>query len=89
MLEKLELAQARYEEISIKLSDPSVISDNELYKSLMKEYKNLTPLIETFKDYKNAVATCRDAKALMDEPSDDAEMKEFFALTYEENKEHA
>ncbi len=86
MLDKLQLAEARYDEISVKLSDPSVISDNELYKSLMKEFKDLTPLIDAYKIYKTAVNTCDEAKLLIDESSNDPEMKEFFALTYEENR---
>ncbi len=89
MLDKLRMAEARYDEISAKLSDPDVISDNEQYKSLMKEYKSLTPLIETYKDYKTAVSTCEDAKKIMKEAGDDAELKEFAALIFEENKEFA
>ncbi len=89
MLEKLRMAEARYDEISAKLSDPAVISDNEIYKSLMKEYKSLTPLIDTYKDYRNAVSTCEDARKLIEETTDDPEMREFLQLTYEENKEFA
>ena len=80
MLEKLRMAEARYDEISAKLSDPAVISDNELYRSLMKEYKSLTPLIDTYKDYRNAVSTCEEARKLIEETSDDPEMKEFLQL---------
>ncbi len=87
MLDKLRMAEARYDEISNKLSDPDVISDNELYKALMKEYKSLTPLMETYRDYRTAAATCEDAKRIMQESSEDAEMKEFAQLVYTENKE--
>ena len=52
MMDKLRAADARYDELNNKLSDPSVISDNELYRQLMKEYKNLTPIIEKFREYK-------------------------------------
>ncbi len=89
MLDKLRMAEARYDEISAKLSDPAVISDNEQYKALMKEYKSLTPLIETYKDYRNAVSTCEDALTMMEDAGGDAEMKEFLQLTYDENKEFA
>ena len=89
MLDKLRMAEARYDEISAKLSDPAVISDNEQYKALMKEYKSLTPLIETYKDYRNAVTTCEDALTMMEDTSGDPEMKEFLQLTYDENKEFA
>ncbi len=89
MLDKLRMAEARYDEISNKLSDPTVISDNQQYKALMKEYKSLTPLIEVYKDYKTAVSTCDDAKKIMQESGGDPEMKEFAMLIYSENKEFA
>ena len=42
MLDKLKDVENRYQEISLKLTDPSVIADNEQYRSLMREYKNLS-----------------------------------------------
>ena len=38
MLEKLKAAEDRYEEISLRLTDPSVVNDNSQYRSLMKEF---------------------------------------------------
>lgn len=73
MEEKLELAAARYDEISMKLSEPSVVADNKLYTELMREYKRLTPLIEMYKRYKAAAAGIEDAKAAMEE--DDEELR--------------
>jgi len=66
MFEKLEIMEKRYGEISDKLSDPEVISDNRLYAQLMKEYKNLTPIIEKYREYKNAKASFDEAKELLD-----------------------
>ena len=51
MNEKLVTAEARYDEISAKLSDPAVIADNKLYRDLMREHKNLTPLMEVWQKY--------------------------------------
>lgn len=48
MIEKLKAAEERYEEIGELLSDPEVIGDNKQYASLMKEYKNLTPIIDKY-----------------------------------------
>ena len=38
----------RYDEINNQLQDPTVINNNELYRSLMKDYKNLTPIVEAY-----------------------------------------
>lgn len=74
MLEKLGIAQARYDEISAKLSDPKVVSDNKLYTDLMREYKNLTPLIDVYKMYLKANRDCEDAKSALEDS--DAELRE-------------
>jgi len=67
MLEKLKKIGDRYAEINEKLSDASVIADQELYKKLMKEYKTLTPIVEKYKEYENAIKTADEARALLDE----------------------
>ncbi len=86
MLNKLKMADARYDEINNKLSDPSVISDNELYKALMKEYKSLTPLIETYRCYQKAVADFEDAKVTLDEAGSDEELREMAQEEYNDSK---
>lgn len=73
MTDKLELAAARYDEISMRLSDPGVVSDNKLYTELMREYKSLTPLIETYKRYKSLERSLKDAETAAND--DDPEMR--------------
>ena len=51
MTEKLEITEKRFDEINEKLTDINVINDQEQYKSLMKELKNLTPIIEKYRMY--------------------------------------
>ena len=51
MFEKLKDVAARYEQINEKLMDPTVVSDNNQYKTLMKEHKNLTPIVEKYREY--------------------------------------
>lgn len=52
MFDKLESIEKRYEEISKKLSDPSVISNQDLYRDLMKEINDLKPIVEKYREYK-------------------------------------
>lgn len=52
MFEKLLLMEKKYEEISVRLSDPDVIGDNKLYTQLMRDYKYMTPIIDKFREYK-------------------------------------
>ncbi len=87
MFEKLKLTEQKYEEISEKLTDPSVISDNKLYASLMKEYKSLTPVVEKYREYRKCQKVMEDAKELIDESGGDSEMKELARLEFEENRD--
>ncbi len=87
MTEKLRMAEARYEEINMKLSDPAVISDNKLYRELMQEHKELTPLIETYRRYTAAESDFNEAKAMLDEGGLDEEMRELARSEYNDGKE--
>lgn len=87
MFEKLKLTEQKYEEISNKLTDPEIISDNKLYASLMKEYKNLTPVVEKYREYVRCKKTMEDAKELLDEAGGDKEMKELAQLEFDESRE--
>ena len=47
MLEKLSRMEKNYTELADSLSDPAVLADNRLYAEKMREYKRMTPIIET------------------------------------------
>ncbi|MBR3844744.1 MAG: peptide chain release factor 1 [Clostridia bacterium] len=74
MFDKLTQVEARYEDVSEQLQDPDVVSNQEQYKNLMKEYKQLTPIVETFRAYQAAKARQEEAKELLS--SSDKELKE-------------
>lgn len=76
MFEKLKDVAARYEQINEKLMDPVVVSDNSQYKSLMKEHKNLTPIVEKYREYEKAEASFEEARELLDEGGLDKDFKE-------------
>ena len=76
MFENLREAEKHYEEINDMLMQPEVINDTEKYKNLMKEHKNLTPIIEKYREYTSAVSNLEGAKEMLDEGGLDPEMKE-------------
>lgn len=86
MLEKLKLTEERFEEISAELMKPETVNDQELYKSLMKEYKNLSPIVEKFREYKKAEENFAEARELLDESGLDKDFREMAQLQFEENK---
>lgn len=87
MFEKLEVMAEKYNEIGEKLSDPGIVSDNKLYTQLMKDYKNMTPIIEKYNEYQDALSSFSDAKEMLDEGLSDREMKELAQSVIEESKE--
>ena len=86
MLDKLHSIYERYNEINEQLSDVAVISDQEKYKKLMKENKQLTPIVDKYLEYKKAVDTNTEAKELLDTQLD-PEFKEIVEAEYLETKE--
>ena len=87
MFEKLSSVEERYEDISTRLSDPAVISDNEKYRSLMKEYKNLTPIVEKYREYRKACASHEEAAELLEEGGLDRDFRDIVEEQYRESQE--
>ncbi|MBR2022005.1 MAG: PCRF domain-containing protein, partial [Clostridia bacterium] len=87
MFENLMEAEKHFEEINQMLMDPEVINDTEKYKNLMKEHKNLSPIIEKYREYKTVQNNLEGAKQLIDESGNDPEMREMAEEEYKECKE--
>ena len=82
MLEKLDSIAQKFDEITERLADPAVVTDQDLYKRLMKEHKNLSPVVEKYREYKQTQADYAEAEELLKEPLDkdfkDMVQAEFF-----------
>ena len=74
MLDKLTEVEKRFEEVNALVCQPEVIADLDQYTKLMKELKQLTPVVEKFRAYKKAAATAEESKALLEEGGMDAEL---------------
>lgn len=83
MFDKLQIAEDKYEEISHRLSDASIISNQEEYKRLMKEHSDLSELVSKYQEYKKFNTDIIDAKDLLDQKID----KDFRDLVELELKE--
>lgn len=84
MIEQLQAVRARYDEINCLLQDPTVIQDNARYAKLMKEYKNLTPIAQTYDAYRASCDAMQQAKEILEEGGDE----ELKALAQDELKEN-
>ena len=85
MFERLKEAEERYLEIEKSLSAPDTAADKDTFAKTMKEYKNLTPIIEKYREYKKLLSDMDGAKALMEEES--GEMYDLAFVEYKNCKE--
>ena len=86
MLEKLKLTEEKYNDIAEKLMDPNIINDTKAYASYMKEYKNLTPIVEKYREYCKILSDKTDAEEILADKSTDEEMRELAEAEIEEAK---
>ena len=75
MFDKLDDLIMRYEDIMNELNEPGVANDQERFRKLMKEQSDLTPIIDTYKEYKKSKQDIEDSLAMLAEETDD-DMKE-------------
>ena len=85
MFDRLEDIVVRFEEIMGELQKPDVASNPERYRKLMKEQSDLTPLLNTYKEYKKCKQTVEDSLLLLDEESDE-ELREMAKEELQESK---
>ena len=79
MLEKLRLVEERYMEMEERAAQPDFYADPKAATKLLKEQKQLEPIIKAYRAYKAAEQAMAEARELMD--AGDPELK---ALCQEE-----
>lgn len=84
MLDRLQSLEDRYHQLNEWLSDPEVISDANKLKEYSKEQSDLQEVVQVYREYKEVITQLDDAKVMLDETGDDAEMQEMVRLEIEE-----
>lgn len=85
MINKLQALEDRYEELSKLLSDPAVIGDQSEWQKHAKAHASLTDVVNTFKEYKQALQGIKDAKEMLEDKLEE-EFREMVQLEWEELK---
>ena len=83
MFQKLEAVEKRYEDLTGKISDPEVISNQTEWRGYMKEHSELEPVVEKYREYKKVAQSLEDAKEMLSDP----ELKELAEMEMMEAKE--
>ena len=85
MIEKLQIIQQRFDEVSDLIIQPDIISDQKQYVQLNKEYKDLRILTEKGDEYKALMANIAEAEEIIKDASD-AEMVEMAKMQMDDAK---
>ena len=83
MFQKLEAVEKKYEDLTKKISDPEIISNQTEWQKYMKEHAEIQDVVEKYREYKKVKEQLEEAKQMLDDP----ELKELAQLDYEECKE--
>lgn len=87
MFENLQNVEGRYTEIESELANPETISDLKKYTALLKEHKQMTPIVETYRTFRKAEEDLAEAKEFLEEAGSDKDLKELAQEAAAEAKE--
>ncbi len=83
MFQKLEDIEKKYEDLTIKISDPEIIAAQNEWKTYMKEHADLEPIVLKYREYKKVQSQLEEAKEMLSDP----ELKDLAEMEMLEAKE--
>lgn len=76
MLEKLDFIEEKYNDLSRKIGDIEVISDQQLYQKYCKEHSDLEEIVISYRKYKSILKNLQEDKDMVMNEKLEREMKE-------------
>jgi peptide chain release factor 1 len=70
MLDRLHFLENKYDELSNKISDPTVMANQKEWQKLCKEHADLEIIVTKYREYKNAEEALGANKEMLNEESD-------------------
>ena len=83
MFDKLDFIVEKYEEMSMKVSDPEVINNQPVWQKYIKDMGEMEPIVRKYEEYKKAKEGLRDAKEILELESDE-EMRDLAKMEINE-----
>jgi peptide chain release factor 1 len=77
-IERLEEAEARFNELTARMTDPKLIGDPEEYRKIAKSQSELAELVSKFREWKKAAQELSDARPMLEES--DADLRQMAQL---------
>jgi len=79
--DKLDQIEKHFQEMTDQMADPAVISDGEQYRKISKAQKDLSEVVEKYREYRTAAEQLDQARAMLSES--DPDMRELAQLEIE------
>ena len=70
MIEKLNIIQQRFNELSDLIIQPDIISDQKKYVKISREYKELKEIVDKKTEYELLLSNVNEANEIINEESD-------------------
>jgi len=74
MFDRLDQLEERYEDLGRQLSDPKIVNDQENYRKVSKQYRDIEPTVEKFREYRKIKDGIAEAKVMLNDS--DGDMRE-------------
>ncbi|MBO7445399.1 MAG: peptide chain release factor 1 [Bacteroidales bacterium] len=71
LLEKLELIYKRWLQIGEDIAQPDAMNDMKKFIKMSKDYKDLQPVVDAYKQYKNVIGNIANAKEIVANEKDE------------------
>ena len=62
LLDRLEFIENKYDELSVKISDPSIMQNQNEWRKLCKEHSDLEIIVNAIESIKKLQKICRQTK---------------------------
>lgn len=87
MYDKLDFIQEKYEELSHKVSDPEVISNQPEWQKYMRDMSEMEPIVNKYREYRKATDDLADTKEMISDGSMDEELRDMAKMELSELEE--
>ena len=85
MFDRLAEIEIKYGQLADQINDPDIIADQTQWRKLMKEYSDMTPIVEKYRAYRAAKESIEESLLMLEEKLDD-DFRELVKEELSENK---
>ncbi len=70
-IQRIDEVEARFEELSESMADPSVVGDQKTYQRLARQHSEIAEVVEKYRSWKDAGQQIEATRPMLDEPDPD------------------